>query len=78
MSEPYKDEHLITTILGSRARIDFTPGELRAMFSALDSYLNAADDEEQRVIFGSPSGVRAAIRAKKKIVQAQILLGNRA
>lgn len=57
-----------TTIDGrARALVDLTPGELRATFFALDSYLNAGTYDEQLSIFGSPPGVRAAFRAFEKI-----------
>jgi hypothetical protein len=47
--------------------IDLTPGQLRAVFAALDSYVNAGSYEECRVVFGSEPGVRAAENALQKV-----------
>jgi hypothetical protein len=59
-----------TTLNGGQyGVVELTPGELRALFSAVDSYLNAAGEDECRTVFGSAAGTRAASRAKDKLIR---------
>jgi hypothetical protein len=64
-----------TTLANGHAVVELTKGELLAVFSALDSYLNAGTVEECRVIFGSHAGTRAASRAQEKVVGVAVKLG---
>lgn len=52
-----------------KATVEMTCAEMTAILSALDSYLRAGTYDEQLTVFGSAQGVKAAARAKSKVVE---------
>lgn len=56
----------------TKGTVEVTGPQAHAAIAALDSYLQAGSWDEQLVIFGSASGIRAAYNVREKLTPTAV------